>query len=258
VKAPLVAGRRLPAVAVSVYPAPALLMLRLEKFATPFTGVTVVVPESVPPPGLVPIATVIVPVAVVTVLSTTSRTVTLNGGIVPPENDAPGCALNTSLLGGPAFTSKVLLTVEVRLVEVAMSAYPEAALLIEMLEKVATPFTAETVVTPSRKAPLTWLVAIERKTLFVALSTVFPAKSCTATWNAGIVVTAVVVTGWVVNASFEGTTTGLVVSPQAMTSSGTEARRTRENRDAEDDVRLTDPPSADWTPIMLRLCAEVK
>jgi hypothetical protein len=242
VKAVLVAGARVPAVAVSVYPAPALLMLRSEKFATPLVGVAVVVPESVPPPGLVPIATVIVLVAVLTVLSSTSRTVTLNVGSVPPENVGPGCALNTSLVAGPAFTSKMLLTIEDRPVAVARSAYPEAALVIERLENVATPFTAETVVTPSRVAPLPGLFAIERKTLFVALSTVFPARSCTATLNVGIVPTAVVLTGCAVNASLEGTATGLVVSPQAMTSSGAAVRRTRENRDAEADVRVTDPP----------------
>src|SRR5207237_1144192 len=44
--------------AVSVYPVPTLSMERLEKVATPLTAATVVVPDSVPPPGLVPIATV--------------------------------------------------------------------------------------------------------------------------------------------------------------------------------------------------------
>ena len=37
---------------------PALLMDRLLKVATPPTAATVVVPLSVPPPGLVPMATV--------------------------------------------------------------------------------------------------------------------------------------------------------------------------------------------------------
>jgi hypothetical protein len=54
--------------ATSVYPMPALLIDRPEKFATPFTGFTVVVPESVPPPGFAPSATVTAPVALVTVL----------------------------------------------------------------------------------------------------------------------------------------------------------------------------------------------
>ncbi len=35
-------------------------MLKFENVATPFTGVAVVVPESVPPPGFVPNAMVIV------------------------------------------------------------------------------------------------------------------------------------------------------------------------------------------------------
>ena len=46
------------ALAASSYPAPALLICRLPKSATPFELVTVVVPASVPPPGLVSIETV--------------------------------------------------------------------------------------------------------------------------------------------------------------------------------------------------------
>src|SRR5436189_141455 len=41
------------AAAVRVYPEPALLMLKLEKVATPDTAATLAVPASVPPPGFV-------------------------------------------------------------------------------------------------------------------------------------------------------------------------------------------------------------
>src|SRR5438128_4380494 len=55
-------------------------MDRLEKVATPLTAATVVVPESVPPPGLVPIATVMLAVELVTVLLNASCTVTCTAG----------------------------------------------------------------------------------------------------------------------------------------------------------------------------------
>jgi hypothetical protein len=55
-KAELTALVRPADVAIKVYPVPALLTLRLENVATPLTAVTVIVPESVPLEGLVPIA----------------------------------------------------------------------------------------------------------------------------------------------------------------------------------------------------------
>src|SRR5579885_233212 len=57
-KAELVAPVSAPDDAASVYPVPTLLMLRFGKEATPLAAATVAVPESVPPPGFVPIATV--------------------------------------------------------------------------------------------------------------------------------------------------------------------------------------------------------
>jgi hypothetical protein len=51
--------------AARVYPGPTWLMLRSLNVATPFTAATEVVPESVPPPGLVPMAIPTVLVAVV-------------------------------------------------------------------------------------------------------------------------------------------------------------------------------------------------
>jgi hypothetical protein len=61
-KAALVAPVRPLALAARVYPDPARVMDKLENVATPLTAATVVVPESVPPAGLVPIATVTLPV----------------------------------------------------------------------------------------------------------------------------------------------------------------------------------------------------
>ena len=66
--AALVAAVRPPPVACRVYPFPALSMLRLEKVATPLAAVTVCVPESAPPLGFVPNATVTAPVKLGSVL----------------------------------------------------------------------------------------------------------------------------------------------------------------------------------------------
>src|SRR5438094_7995065 len=55
-------------------------MERVEKVATPPDAATVVVPDSVPPPGLVPIATVMLAVELVTVLPKASCTVTCTAG----------------------------------------------------------------------------------------------------------------------------------------------------------------------------------
>ena len=60
--------------------------------ATPFTAATVLVPESVPPPGFVPIASVTFPVNVVTVAPPLSAARTVTAGvIVPPAWTFVGC-----------------------------------------------------------------------------------------------------------------------------------------------------------------------
>src|SRR3954469_16834779 len=56
-------------------------MERLENVATPLTAETVVVPDSVPPPGLVPMATVTLAEELVTVLPKASCTVTCTAGL---------------------------------------------------------------------------------------------------------------------------------------------------------------------------------
>src|SRR5512141_2752111 len=64
-------------------------MDRLENVATPDTAVTVVVPDNVPPPGLVPIATEMLALELVTVLLNASCTVTCTAG----EMATPAVAL---------------------------------------------------------------------------------------------------------------------------------------------------------------------
>src|SRR5690348_1549541 len=55
-------------------------MDRLENVATPLTADTVAVPDSVPPPGLAPIATVMLAVELVTVFPNASCTATCTAG----------------------------------------------------------------------------------------------------------------------------------------------------------------------------------
>src|SRR5678810_477886 len=64
-------------------------MDRLENVATPLDADTVAVPDSAPPPGLVPMATVMLAVEPVTVLLNASCTVTCTAG----EMETPAVAL---------------------------------------------------------------------------------------------------------------------------------------------------------------------
>src|SRR3954467_3242789 len=74
-------------------------MDRLEKLATPFTADTVVVPDSAPPPGLVPIATVMLAVELVTVLPNASATDTCTAGeTATPAVAFVGWTVNPSLV----------------------------------------------------------------------------------------------------------------------------------------------------------------
>src|SRR3954470_7499687 len=72
-------------------------MDRLEKVATPLTAATVDVPDSVPPPGLLPMATVTLAVEVVTVLLNASCTATCTAGAIDaPAVAVVGCTMNAT------------------------------------------------------------------------------------------------------------------------------------------------------------------
>jgi hypothetical protein len=86
--------------ATRVYPPPALLIDRPEKVATPFIGFTVVVPESVPPPGFAPSTTVTAPVALVTVFPEASWIATA-GAIPAPAVALLGCTVKESFVAAP-------------------------------------------------------------------------------------------------------------------------------------------------------------
>ena len=91
---------------------PGLSMLRLANVATPFTALTGALPDSVPPDGFVPIATVILPVNEVAVFPAASYAVTLTAGMIA----APACALlgwtvNASRVPAPGEIVNGVLTV---------------------------------------------------------------------------------------------------------------------------------------------------
>ncbi len=81
---------------------------RPEKVATPLTALTVVVPESVPPPGFVPMAMVTWSVAEVTVLPLASVMATRTAGvIVAPAPVVTGSWVKASLVADPAWAVAV-------------------------------------------------------------------------------------------------------------------------------------------------------
>src|SRR5262249_61724959 len=85
-------------------------MLRLENVAMPFTAATESVPLSVPLPGFVPMATVIMLVAEVTVLPCASCTVTCTAGVMEePAVVFVGRVVKASLLAAPAGMLNALL-----------------------------------------------------------------------------------------------------------------------------------------------------
>ena len=119
----LVADVSTPLVAVSVYPVPALSILQPAKVSTPATaGFGFVVHVSVPPPGFVPIASVIDAVLPVTVLPPASCTVTT--GCVPnaaPPVELAGELVKASFAAGPTVMLNVLLVAPVSAPSAAVS-----------------------------------------------------------------------------------------------------------------------------------------
>ena len=76
---------------------PTLFTDKLEKLASPLAAATVAVPESVPPPGLLPIATVMLADELVTVLPNESSTATCTAGeIAAPAVVLVGCTVTAN------------------------------------------------------------------------------------------------------------------------------------------------------------------
>src|SRR6266516_3579577 len=90
-------------------------MLRFAKLATPLTAATVVVPASVPLAGFVPIATVMLVVAVVTMLPWASWTATCTAGVfAAPAAALLGWTVKTSFAAAPALMLNAVLVAAVR------------------------------------------------------------------------------------------------------------------------------------------------
>src|SRR6266567_2527278 len=82
-------------------------MLKLEKVATPPEAAMLVVPESVPPAGLVPIATVTLPVNPVAALPSASRAVICTAGVIAaPAVTLVGWTETNRSLAAPGVTLK--------------------------------------------------------------------------------------------------------------------------------------------------------
>src|SRR3989442_176437 len=162
-------------------------MLRLEKVATPLTAATVVVPERVPLAGLVPIATVMLVVAVITVLPWASWTATCTAGVIAaPAAVLLGCTVETSFAAAPALMLNALLGAPVRPGADAVCFYNDTATSEIYPLSVHDALPVSTVVVPER-VPLAGLVPIATVMLVVAVVTVLPWASWTATCTAGVI-----------------------------------------------------------------------
>ena len=163
-------------------------MARSEKVARPLLADLGLVPESAPPEGFVPIARVMLVVAVVTRFPPRSRTSTCTAGVIgEPAAVLVGCTRNPSLAAAPTATSNGAEVAPVRPLAPAASVYPDPALSTVSVPKLATPLTAATVFVPPR-VPFFGFVPIATVTLLVALVTRLPPASRISTCTAGVIV----------------------------------------------------------------------
>src|SRR5947209_5896111 len=161
-------------------------MLNVENVATPPLAATVAVPESVPPPALVPIATVTFPVNPVAVLLLASSAVTCTAGVIAaPADVVLGSTENTSCVAVPAVMLNAVLVALPA--PVAVSVYPVPTLSIDSPANVATPPDAAWVAVPD-KAPPDGLVPMASVTLPVNPVAVLLLASRAVTCTAGVIV----------------------------------------------------------------------
>src|SRR2546421_582196 len=160
-------------------------MLSPENVATPPVAATVAVPDSVPPPGFVPIATVMFPVNPVAVLPLASCAVTWTAGVIA----APAAVLLSSeeRPGAEEGTARRLQAPLVKIpAPVAVIVEPAPTLSIARFANVATPAAAATVAVPV-SVPLAGFVPIATVTVPVNPVAVFPCASCAVTCTAGVI-----------------------------------------------------------------------
>src|SRR3954468_21711802 len=110
-------------------------MDRLAKTATPLAADTVVVPDSVPPPGLVPIAMVMAALEPVTVLLNASCTVTCTDGEMAwPATAFAGWTVKGRLGAAAGLMLNAVETVPASGADAAVSVYPVPTLSMERVE----------------------------------------------------------------------------------------------------------------------------
>src|SRR2546422_926941 len=183
-----------------------------EKVATPPIAASVVVPDSVPPAGFVPIATVTLPVNPGTVLLMASSAATSTGGATcAPAVAVVGCMVKASCVAAPGSMSNGALVAPPSPVAVADSVYPVPPFTVPVLsmlrpESVATPPTAATVFVPDSVAPAAPVPGVIAAVTFPAKpATVLPSASCAVICTAGVSnAPAVVLVGCTVKTSWLG------------------------------------------------------
>src|SRR3989454_564394 len=183
-----------------------------EKVATPPIAASVVVPDSVPPAGFVPIATVTLLWKPVAVLQMASGAGALPGG--PTCGSAvlvDGWMVKASWVAAAGSMSNGALVAPPSPVAVADSVYPVPPFTVPVLsmlrpESVATPPTAATVFVPDRVAPAAPVPGVIAAVTFPAKpATVLPSASCAVICTAGVSnAHAVVLVGCTVKTSWLG------------------------------------------------------
>src|SRR5438477_207913 len=129
-------------------------MERLEKVATPPAAATAVVPDSVPPPGLVPMPTVMLEIGRATVRARASCTAACTAGLIAtPAVAFAGCTVKASLEAAAGLMVNADEVAPVSPPEVAASVYPVPDRSMDRLENVATPALAATAVVPDSVPP---------------------------------------------------------------------------------------------------------
>src|SRR3989449_9250316 len=153
-------------------------MLKPANVATPPAAATVVVPDSAPPPGFVPSATVTFAANWVAVFPCASCAVTCTAGVIgAPAVVLDGWTLNTSCDATPGVILNGVLVPVGRPVAAAVRVYPLPVLFTLKPGKEATPPPAATVAVPA-SVPPPGLAPSATVTLPVNAVAVLPCGSC--------------------------------------------------------------------------------
>src|SRR5215471_4564707 len=175
-------------------------MLRPENVASPLAAACEVMPESAPPPGLLPIASDTVALDDVTRLPPRSLTSTWMSGLIGcPGTVFDGGTRNPTVAADPTATLNGVDVAPLSPEALAARVYPVPALSTLRLLNVATPLAAACVVVPDSAAAFALFPNASVTELF-AVVTRFPPASCTSTCTAGRVAPPVVPLGSAKNA----------------------------------------------------------